>query len=233
MNERPLDQVHDWMIAALYGELAEEERAQLEAALEQDEDLRREWDELNEARACLQLLDEPPQPAAEPFRFASPAAAEPVTTARVIPLRQWLLPAAAGFAAAATLFLGLLLAGLRVDRTPGGVLVGFGTPTAEAAPAAQQTEPAAATDTLLASQRLISREELAMFAQVVAETTVARLNQLEQRQTRSQAEVAQALYEALAVSQQRQYVDLRNRIELAVHRGGISPYTLDAPADLH
>jgi anti-sigma factor RsiW len=194
LNDDPtrLDEWRDRMVAALYDELPESERRRLEAHLEEDPGLRREWDELREARRMLQTLGGD-LPSGEVVPIGAPRVG-----GRAAVRRRWLLPAAAGFAAAATVFLGLLAAGLRVDRTGDGVLVRFGDGPAVAA---------APTD------QLVTRDELEMVAASLVEATAARMQQLESRQAGVQTELTRALYDALAVQQQRQYEDLRFRIE--------------------
>jgi len=50
MTEQPLDGMRDRMVRALYGELPDDERRELEQAIASDEALRRDWQELQEAR---------------------------------------------------------------------------------------------------------------------------------------------------------------------------------------
>lgn len=136
MKQDPLDPIHDAMIAALYGELSAEEMSKLRAVLERDAELRRQWLELGEARSFLsEASDEEPAPS---FVFTEPAAPESgrrgragaeLTAAgaglarRIRALWRSPLP---GFALATAALIVLLLAGLRVDRTGGGLLVHFG-----------------------------------------------------------------------------------------------------------
>lgn len=213
MTDQPLDPWRDRMISALYDELSEREMKDFEAALERDVDLRKDWDELRAARASLQQLarDE----AAPEFAFRMP----PVDPSRasdtkVVPLWRWALASAAGFAAAASIFLVLLVAGLRVDRTTGGVLVRFGDTVAGDAMAASGP----GEGFVGAGQDYLTRAEFATLAEVLIDTTAVRLNELDRRQSNSRAEVARALYDALALQQQRQYHDLSNQIQLALLR---------------
>ena len=53
MTNGPLDPRIDMMVAALYGELSDDERAQFETQLAQDPQLRAEWDELRGTRKAL------------------------------------------------------------------------------------------------------------------------------------------------------------------------------------
>jgi len=215
MTDRPIDAWRDTMVAALYGELSDDEMRDFERLLEQHDELRHDWQELLEARAGLQRLEREDE--APSFSFQSPrvdAPEEPRT--EVVPLWRWAVASAAGFAAAASIFLVLLAAGLRVDRTPGGVLVRFGGSAGDGVVATQAVGGTAER----VGHEPITRTEFAAFADALIGATAARLDELERRQVSSQAEVARALYDALAVQQQRQYDNLTSQIQLALLRGG-------------
>jgi anti-sigma-K factor RskA len=143
MTEPRIDELRQRMIAALYGELPPGERREFEAALAADESLRREWEELQGARAFLAaapIEDEVPQ-----FVFLDPelaaGRAAGAASARARAGRSsgrlgwgWLAPwrsPAGGFALAGAAVIVLLLFGLRVDRTPAGLVVRFSTPAPE------------------------------------------------------------------------------------------------------
>jgi hypothetical protein len=219
-DEERLDHWRDRMVAALYGELEPAAKRELEEALAGDDALRRDWEELQQARVALRELAgregrEVEAPAHRSALLWSP----PVQRGA----RRWLLAGGVGFAAAAVLFLGLLVAGLRVDRTPAGLLVRLdGSPAAELE-AATAMAPAA-------GQRGVTRAEFAEVAQALFDGTTARLDELERRQTGAQVELTQALYDALAVRQERQFDDLRNRIELARANGPWSAGDRHLPA---
>lgn len=250
-----LDEWRELLVAALYDELEATDRRRLDERLETDPELAAEWRELGEARQLLaaagcregsmspEAFQLPPLPArcqasgSEDLPCAGRQAlgSEDIYGKSSDPeawhLRWW-LPAAGGFAAAAALFVGFLVAGLRVDHTPQGWLVGF-------APALEQ-QVAAAIDTAETRQEpttaaalppdLLTREEFASFAEIMLRVTDTRLTTLEQRQQDVQAELANALYTALATSQQRQYDDLRLRLQL-VAAGWSQDHDLDlAPA---
>ena len=215
MTDRPIDSWRDRMIAALYGELSDDEMREFEAMLEQREELRLDWQELLEARAGLQRLAREEDTPRASSRLSSSDAPEGQRTV-VVPLWRWAVASAAGFAAAASIFLVMLAAGLRVDRTQGGVTVRFGGP-ADRAVAASQIGGGVPVS---AGGSTITRAEFAAFADALVGATEARLDELERRQISSQAEVARALYDALAVQQQRQYDSLTSQIQLALLRGG-------------
>lgn len=198
-----LDPWRDLMVAALYDELGPQQREELEERMATDDTLRRDWEELLAARAALAELsgeNEGEAPAAVVGSGVGWSAPAP-------PRGRWMVPAAAGFAAAAVLFLGLLLAGLRVDRTPAGLLVRLdGSPAAELEAAGGVRSPAGVPS--------VTRTDVAELGQVLLASTAARLDELERRQAGAQVELTQALYDALAQRQQRQFDDLRSRIEL-------------------
>jgi anti-sigma factor RsiW len=217
MIDRPLDEWRDRMVAALYGELDDAGRRELEARIEQDQALRADWQELHQARAALRLLAQ--EADGEDAEIRSSARPPGRRAGRVVSFPRVWLASAAGFAAAALLFIGLLLAGLRVDRTPAGVLVGFGEPRIGGMATAVDGGAASAMGSILASERQhLTRAELAAVAELLMNATAARIDDLERRQTSSQVELTRSLYDALAVRQQRQYDDLATQIQLAAYR---------------
>lgn len=207
MTDDRLDRWRDRMVAALYDELDGSERAELEAELARDPELAREWRELQEVRAAIAAGG------------ASDVAGQDLEL--VLPPRReegggWLraaFAAGAGFAAAASLFAVLLLAGLRVDATVEGVTVRF----APAAPAqGGEAEPTRMPDAVAEGSGPVTREEFERFADLLVRATSARLDDLERRQTANQVELMGTLYDALAVDQRRQYQDLRARLDAAI-----------------
>jgi len=205
MTDRRLDPWRDLMVRALCGELDETERAELDAAIQSQPDLQADWKELEQARAALGALA--PATAETGFEFEMPPEPESAGGQRAAWWR-WAVASAAGCAAAATGFLILLVAGLRIDRTPEGVLVGFASLPA-----------ATAGDAVGDSGTQVTHAELALLAQELIGATSARLDELERRQAGVQSEVARALYGALSERQQLHYDDLRTRLELATYRG--------------
>lgn len=133
-----IDEIRQRMVAALYDELPEEELHELQARIAADPELSREWEELRGARAFLQeAASEEPAPQ---FVFLGPEPAAPrARTARRDRagagwFERWLAGLrgpATGFALAAGTLVVLVAAGLRVDRTPGGLIVHFGGSTPE------------------------------------------------------------------------------------------------------
>lgn len=152
-----LDPKRDLMISALYGELSPEEMDRFRRILDEDPQLRAEWEELQQTRTLLQegsAEDRIPDPFVEDapwIRSQDPGGEaarglEPVReSVQMIGGRgrtsgngrgrwfsglRWLLAPAAGFALATAVFLVLAFSGLRVDRLERGFAVHFGPPPA-------------------------------------------------------------------------------------------------------
>jgi anti-sigma factor RsiW len=212
------------MVAALYDELDDDERSELENRIAQDEMLHRDWQELREGREVLQELLG--QDVGGRFNARDVTSGLPDSRiSEVTTPRQWMLAAGIGFAAAATVFLGLLLGGLRIDRTPAGLLVRFGASSPESLPTTIDE-----TSRIAAGDRYVNRAEFAALAQALLEETTLRIDELERRQQSSQIQLTRSLYEALASRQQRQYTDLANQIQLAAIRAASgSRYGTGAP----
>lgn len=181
-DDQELDEWRDRMVRALYEELPASERRALEDRLERDPELRAEMSELREARRVLAGLadDVPGGQGGELTRIGGSPATRPGGGWR------WRAAAAGvGFAAAATVFIGLLVAGLRVDRTPAGVLVRFGGETIAAPTAAEMVGG------------LVTRRELEAVAGSLASATAARMDDLERQRdadrTVLQAELVDAM----------------------------------------
>jgi len=215
MTDERLDRWRDLMVSALYDELPPDERAELEAELARDPALTVEWRELQSTRAWLQEAAGgetdtadlevvlPPQPASRTSWWQRPA-----------------VTAGAGFAAAASLFVALLLAGLRVDATDGGLLVRFASPE----PSANAVIDGAPTgpEVVARGGEPVTREEFARFADLLVQATSSQLDQLERRQSANQVQLVGALYDALAVDQRRQYDDLRTRLDAAMVQASLN-----------
>lgn len=214
MTEQPLDGMRDRMVRALYGELPDDERRELDEAMASDEALRQDWQELQEARAMLAVLRDDE---ARSRRAVSPAGDLPFRLpAERVPRSpgRWVLAAAAGFLLAVLLGGGLLASGLRVDRTPGGFVVRFGAETGPDPTLQAASAKLVAPD----GQEYLTRAEFVAITQALAGVTAARFDDLERRQTETQTETAKLLFRALSTRQERQYNDLRTRLDLAAVR---------------
>jgi len=221
MTDERLDRWRDQMVAALYDELPPDERTELEAELARSPELEREWRELQATRAWLQEAAEADTGAAD---------LEVVLPPKAAPRAWWQRPAVtagAGFAAAASLFVALLLAGLRVDATDGGLLVRFASP--ETATVATDGAPVG-PEVVARGGEPVTREEFARFADLLVQATSAQLDDLERRQSASQVQLVGALYDALAVDQRRQYDDLRTRLDAAMLQASLNE-AAGAPGD--
>ena len=200
-KDKALDPMREKMVAALYGELSTAEMRQFEEILADNEALRAEWDELRGTRRFISVAgdgeDETEFSFTLPVELPEQQAGHRSGGAVRSPWRRW-GAVAAGFAAAAAIFGALLFSGLRVDRTPGGLFIGFSGATAS-----------------------LTREDFSSFARELVTATDQRLTRMEERRTGEQAVLARGFLEALdvqqqglALHQQRNYEDLRARVEL-------------------
>ena len=83
-------------------------------------------------------------------------------------------------------------------------------------------------------QEYLTRSEFVAITQALVGATAARFDDLERRQTETQTETAKLLFRALSTRQERQYNDLRTRLDLAALRqsrgGQTQPVRLEVPA---
>lgn len=222
MTDERLDRWRDLMVAALYDELPPDERAELEAELARSPELEREWRELQTTRAWLAQAADVETDAAD---------LEVVLPPKSAPRAWWQRPAftaGAGFAAAASLFVALLLAGLRVDATDGGLLVRFAPASDEVV--ATASEAPVGPEVVARGGEPVTREEFARFADLLVQATSAQLGDLERRQSANQVQLVGALYDALSVDQRRQYDDLRTRLDAAMVQASLNE-AAGSPAD--
>ena len=129
MTDERLDPRRDRMMAAFCGDLSKDEEQAFLRSLEEDDEIRAEWEELLEVRSFLHQARAEESPGGFAFEMP-PEEAKPVVWKR--PRRSaWSLPSlfrspVAGFALGAAAVVILLVAGLRIDHTGRGLLVHFG-----------------------------------------------------------------------------------------------------------
>jgi hypothetical protein len=202
MNETPLDPKRERMIAALYDELSPEERREFESWLEDDPQLRADWEELCAARSFLRSAPAGDLAPEMPFPIlpeVADGAAFEKARGRASGRGLWtfLRSPAIGFALGAACLAVLLLAGLRVDRVPQGLVVRFSSGgTQELAGAAGEPAP------------YITQADFASFAQELIRSTESRLNSQAQRQSGEMVYIARGLYDALADRQDRHRAEI-------------------------
>jgi len=209
-DERQLDPLREMMISALYGELGTGEMKRFEESLENNEDLRAEWDELRGTRRFLSVVGGEDDEVE--FSFTLPVDRDDKDRGQVVrgPWRRW-FTAAAGFSAAAAVFALLLFSGLRVDKTAHGWLIGFsGAPENRAGLAAVD-----------GSEAVMTHADFAEFAHDLVQATDQRLTRMEDRRSGEQAVLVRGFLDALSMQQQelslhqqQNYEDLRARVEL-------------------
>jgi hypothetical protein len=205
MNETPLDRKRERMVAALYDELSPEERREFESWLEDDPQLRADWEELQAARGFLgsaAAADAVPEMAFPVIpEVAEGAAYRPFDRARARSSGRglWTLlrSPAIGFALGAATLAVLLLAGLRVDRVPQGLVLRFSSgDTQDPAGAAREPAP------------YITQDQFASFAQELIRTTESRLSNQAQQQNGEMVYFVRGLYDALAERQDRHRAEI-------------------------
>jgi hypothetical protein len=154
MNDLPIDPRYEKLVALLYEELSTEEEREVRAMIAADDELRRAWEELVEARTALHEWEaQEPVPSFVFLREEEPARKAAKRIGARIGAGWWdrlrapaLLPWAT---AAAALVLSLLAIGdFRVVRTQEGWSIGFGAAPVPTAPAQQTASlpPAGAGD---------------------------------------------------------------------------------------
>ncbi len=236
MKDGPLDPRIDKLIASLYGELPEAEERELQRLLAEDGALRAEWEELRATRALLkgwEVEEAPPNfvivggaVGAAPAHAAGALGRWRARLARLAPAPAWGL-------AAAALFLGILaLADFRVRRIEGGLAFGFGDRAERSAPAddapstalpARGEEPATTADVVPVSGSgaatpagappYFTRDEFKAYADGMARTMVALLNDYSSRRDKEVSRALVSLYQELNQKQTFAYDDLRDRID--------------------
>jgi len=219
-EDKPLDPMREQMIAALYGELGTAEMKRFEEALAADDELRSEWEELRGTRNFIGVAGTEGDEAE--FSFTLPVElprtddreASRGTVVRGPWRRLW--TAAAGFSAAAAIFAVLLFSGLRIDRTPSGWLVGFS--------GAPENQAGFGSADIGGADAVLTREDFAAFARELVQATDQRLTRMEERRSGEQAMLVRGFLEALdlqqqelSLHQQRNYEDLRARVELVAY----------------
>jgi len=235
MSDTTLDPQREKLIAALYGELNEQEEQELKAHLAQDASLRADWDELHEARAFLKAEAEGPAPS---FVFLTPPAGakrvEEEPAGFWQRLRAGLQSPAGVFAAATAAAVIMVAAGFRVDRTPNGLTMGFG-PSVNATPptslvsaerpgsmipletveeSGQPAAPFSLTSAQAAQQaQYLTRTEFINYTNEMMLMLTARQNSRDQRRNGEMALMLQSFYDELMQRQRLEYADLRSQID--------------------
>jgi hypothetical protein len=238
MSEHGLDPRIQKLMASLYGELSEEEEREFQALLAEDDALRAEWEELNDARVFLKAWD-----AAEPaqgFVFVEPQPRGPVRARRAPGgrfgwgrrLADLLPPPAWGFAGATAALVVLILAGFRVDRVDNGVAFRFGSPaqesrTADAGVPPQSLSPSgelptyprilspSGTGTVPAGAQgaYVTQAQLDAYTSRMLSMMTTLLGDFEQKRNGQLAYVLQSFYQDLTNRQLQTYDELRGQIQ--------------------
>lgn len=238
MHEDILDAGRQMLIRALYEELSPEETLSFEKLLEENADLRADWEELRATRRLLApaVEREEVSPFEVPEPLSGPAASAPSTSGsagffgRLRPgLRSGWIPAW-GFAGATAALLVLLALGLRVDRVDQGVVVRLGpgrNPTPELASASPNTAGQAESLDLgryatpggvtalptAASGDYLTHNDLDGYTANMMQAVSELLGNYREEQRGELAFVLQGLYEQLRKEQRRDFDKLRARVD--------------------
>jgi polyhydroxyalkanoate synthesis regulator phasin len=219
------------MVAALYGELSEEEMRDFQARLLEDAALRAEWEELREARAFLQHAEAPEE--SPEFVFLAPAeAGRPMRAPRIHGWRDWLRLPTVGFALTTAVLLALVVSGLRIDRVEGGLALRWG-PSAAPSPDAMRPgspmagiplEPSAGRGAATTGapevrpvvgvdRGYLTRAELVTYTQELVRLMGSDLDDYDRRRSGETVYMIREAYDDLARRQQQDYERLDTRIE--------------------
>ena len=235
MSPGPLDPRIDMLVAALYGELSEEEWSRFERLLAEDRELRQEWEELQGTRRALASWEiEEAAPAfvlLEPKERVERSTSPGTWVARIRTLLT--SPAQLGWAVAAAAVLLLVFSWLdfHVERDGGSVAFRFGTPEArfvDGAPAASGVSDAWVTDSLGTRIPLtgdfspvsnespyMTRDEFYAYSEGVARALGDLLRAADYNRAKNEefSGYVRTLYSGLEDRQAESYYDLRTRIE--------------------
>lgn len=224
MSRDSLDPRREQMIAALYGELSPEEELEFQESLRSDAALRAEWEELQGTRSFLKDWAIPdPEPrfvfvdqAETPARKAPGAAGSGGFWGRL----AGLLPAPAwSFAAVSLVLAGLMLAGFRVDRVPGGLAFHFGAQAGTAVPGAQhllasgQAVPPDSNRPLTLPASQMSQANLDAYSADMMGAVMAMLQKYQDEQNAQLAYILNGFYEELRTEGKRDYDQVNARLE--------------------
>lgn len=253
MTRESLDPIRDKMIAALYGELSAEEERDLQAHLAQSDELRAEWEELQEAHGFLGAAEEEettpsfvfaaaPDSSAASRRRASRASAAAGHHGFWTRWRAFWQTPVPGLAVVTAALVVLVVAGLRVDREGGALIVRFGSPPATMATTTAQLmapgvgeglplEPGsyvrAASSPDDAAQLpsdvsgvavsnlggYLTRAEFVAFARQVNDLLESQLSDEQSRRRAELAYVARSLYDEMTEDHRSDYEELNGRIQ--------------------
>jgi len=246
MSDENLDPRKQTLVAALYGELSEDEHHAFLRMLESDPELRAEWDELRGTRLFLEEWG--PEETAPGFVFLD--SSEPARRAEggiLRRLRGIMSPPAWGFAGASAVLAALVLAGFRVDRVENGLAFRFGPPAeirsssrTSGSPSRDLASGPGAIDSptggqvrlvpVSAEAELITTDEMDTYMAFLMRAVDARLSDYQQRQNGEMAYVLQSFYREIRDKQMRDYGVLRDQIE-GVELGMYEPSRMSSLPD--
>ena len=240
MMDNPLDPRREKLIALLYGELGPQEEQWLRKEIERDEALRSDWEELQATRRILQQWEAPKQVPSFVFVDDRESATARVRSGILGGVRgrlRGLMPATSWvFATAALVIVALALTDFHVQRSNGTLTVGFGEPSKrqlalgepddldgstavpiEGVRAGQQgsaqTVSGAAQGAATPPSAYVTREEFEAYNIGMTRTMVALLNEYDRQRDQEVGQFLQATFGGFVDKQDRDYRDLRGRID--------------------
>jgi hypothetical protein len=240
MMDNPLDPRRERLIALLYGELEAEEERRVRGEIESDERLRSDWEELQATRRMLQQWEVPDQPPNFVFVDEQESAARRVRSGILGGWRgrlRGLAPATSWvFATAALIVVSLALTDFHVQRSNGTLTIGFGGPSKQQLALGEpddldvstavpieglrpgqrgpaQTVSDVAQGVAPAPSPYVTREEFEAYNIGLTRTMVALLNEYDRQRDQDVRQFLQATFGGFADKQDRDYRDLRGRIE--------------------
>lgn len=237
MSEETLDPRRQKLVAALYGELSDEEELEFQALLAEDPGLREDWEELRQTRSLLAGWT--PEQTSLGFEITAREAAlrgpvvgkgssSPGFWTRI--RRGW-TPPAWGFAGATATLVILILVGFRVDWVENGVMFRFG----QGPETSSVSDPGAGISEArdqegLDLQRIdppregiratpvsavapVTREEMDYYSAGMMQIMSEMLAEYRDKRNGELAYILGSLYEQLRSEQREQYDDLKARVE--------------------
>jgi hypothetical protein len=226
MNDESLDPKRQAMIAALYGELGEEELAKFETLLNQDAALRAEWEELRETRALLETATVNEPVYTPEFVFVDRSRREAKPKRRWAWLPSW--SPAWGFASAAACLAILMGAGLRMDHVDNGLVLRFGpgpvpkapvTTPQDKTPPSQNTRPIETPistgpgPVLERTAQVVTRDDLNQYSTRMLDALTRLVDDAQDRQRKEFADIMTQFYDVMSNEQQRKYQSLVQRMD--------------------
>lgn len=254
MSENPIDPRREKLIALLYGELSAEEEREIRLQIDKDPELRADWEELSATRQILQEWEVEEQAPGFVFVDDSEDAAAAVSTGVLggwrRRLKGFMTATPWAVAAAAVLVAALAIGDFRIEKSDGGLRVGFGErqtaqmaqgdPTDVDRSLATPIEGGPSTARNVSYGDLmhmpgvspyVTREEFESYAAGMTQTMIALLNEYDRQREQEIMTYLQATFGGFTQMHDEGYRDLRSRIEALKEGLNNEQYRSDARFD--